>query len=147
MQIVEFTKERLDACAALFTTVFNGVPWNESWNDSDSRMRIADIFAAPKCIGHVAQQNDGAVEGFVVGNLIRIESNDIFELKEMCVGATQQRRGIGSQLLTALEVILVARDVDSIFLQTSHETPAYDFYLKNGFVKDAHFSALTRKVK
>ena len=140
MQIREFETTDLDDCAALFASVFNGEPWNESWRFEDARMRIGDIAAAPKFIGLVMSNRE--LLGFVVGNVIRIESDNIFELKEMCVRTEKQRLGLGTQLLNELKRRLPEFGVDSIFLQTSHEKPAFQFYLKNGFCRESSFSAL-----
>lgn len=145
MRIKEFEKPDLPECAEIFTSVFNGNPWNENWHLSDSTIRLEDIFHAPKFSGFVATDNQPI--GFVAGNLIRIEHNDIFELKEMCVLENAQRKGVGSKLLFDLKEHLLMGAVDSIFLQTSHQTPAFKFYLKNGFYKEAHFSALAFKLK
>lgn len=135
-----FEETDLSNCAQLFANVFNGAPWNESWHVTDAKMRVGDIFKSPRFIGLVARERDFV--GFIAGNVIRIEHNDIFELKEMCVATDTQRKGIGSLMINTLKGHLRARQVTGIFLQTSHETPAYEFYKKHGFREEAYFSAL-----
>ena len=128
-------------CAELFARVFNGEPWNETWTVADAAVRIGDIVSAPKFVGLVIE--DTEIHGFVIGNTIRIEANDIFELKEMCIALRSQQNGLGTALLDVLKTRLSQMDHDAIFLQTSHKTPAYHFYLKNGFNREAHFTALS----
>lgn len=101
MQITEFETADLEPCANLLAAVFNSAPWDESWQVSDARVRIGDIFGSPKFIGLVIRE--AALLGFVVGNVIRIEGNNIFELKEMCVRLKEQQRGVGSKLMDELK--------------------------------------------
>lgn len=51
-----------------------------------------------------------------------------FHIKEMCVAAPVQRQGAGAALMQALEDVLRAEGVTSLYLQTLEEAPAFGFY-------------------
>lgn len=111
----------------------------------DAEVRIGGILKSPKYVGLVSSNDE--IQGFLAGNIIRIERNDIFELKEMCVSVKHQRKGGGSRLLAVLRERLLEFGVSSICLQISHETPTFDFYVKNGFTREEDFSSLILPLK
>ena len=128
--IDDFEAEDLDEAAALFRAVFNDEPWNDAWELESARLRLADVLATPGGRG-VCLRADGRLRAFALGHAEQWFTGRHFFLKEMCVEAAQQRRGHGSALLSALEGRLVG--IEQVYLLTSRDGAAQDFYLRNGF--------------
>jgi len=129
---VEFTAEHLDSCAGLYLDVFNGEPWNDHWTFETARKRLLDMLHTPGFAGLVAW-DDGPV-AFAAGYREQWQERTVYFLKEMCVRADLQGKGIGTALLEHLESELSSRwGVSSVYLLTMRGDQADAFYSKNGY--------------
>jgi aminoglycoside 6'-N-acetyltransferase I len=129
--IRRLTNGDLDACAALYVETFNAPPWNEVWGLDDARQRLGDFFTTPRSHGVGVFDDGDDLLGFALGHEERSGSEDHFLLQEMCVRATQQRHGHGSQLVASLTETLA--HVRHWYLLTARESAASAFYERQGF--------------
>jgi ribosomal protein S18 acetylase RimI-like enzyme len=113
----------LTQCVALFSNVFNNPPWNENWEAQTVAQRLTDCYHTPGFYGIVATINGEAV-GFALGYIEQWDRSKRFYLKEMCVDSEQQRLGIGTALMSALEKNLKDRNVEKLYLHTARDTYA-----------------------
>lgn len=122
----------IDACAALFQSVFNNAPWHESWDNASASLRLSEIWQTPGFMGIVAYENEQLI-GFILGYLESWNREKHYYLKEMCVATTYQKKGIGTLLIQTLRQNLNVNKVARIYLLTARESAAEQFYQKNGF--------------
>ena len=131
VSIVPFTPAHLDAAAQVYVTVFNAAPWHDRWTPPTARRRLAETLATAHALGFVLL--DGALVGFVLGHAASWFDGTHFDLKELCIRADQQRRGLGTRLLRHLEGVLREQGVARVYLLTAGEGPAAAFYATQGY--------------
>lgn len=133
MNIREFVESKdFDNCITLFLNVFNREPWNDNWSIEGAKQYLADYIHTPGFRGYIAE-DDGVVQGFILGFRKRWWEGDEFYINEMCVQVDGQRRGIGTQLMKHVEHDLICNGIRNITLLTNRGIPAEKFYIKNGF--------------
>jgi aminoglycoside 6'-N-acetyltransferase I len=128
--IDDFDGAFLDAAARLFVSVFNAAPWNDSWSRATARARLRDVVATPGFVG-VGRADGDEICGFALGHTEQWFTGRHFLLQEMCVRTDLQRRGIGTELVHALQRRLVG--VEQVYLLTDRQSLAHAFYEKAGF--------------
>lgn len=132
MEFHPVERSNLTQCIALFTRVFNSPPWNENWEAETVAQRFTDCHHTPGFYGLVATVGDEVI-GFAIGYIEQWDKGRHFYLKEMCVAPEQQRLGIGTALMSALETNLRDQHVEKLYLHTARDTQAQAFYEKQGF--------------
>ncbi len=125
-------------------SVFNSEPWNEQWSATSAYQRLASLFATPGFRGVGCVEGDQLL-GFAVGHAEQWFTGLHFMLNEMCVRTDLQGRGIGGQLLEALEDRL--RDVEQCYLSTRREGPAHRFYEKHGYRLARRHAVMTKRLR
>lgn len=123
----------LEDCTKLFTYVFNGEPWNDGWDEKDARECLKDIFNTPKSLGIGLYDEENRLIGFALGYTSRWLNQNHFYLNEFCVRSELQGKGVGSELLTELELLCNRNNISHIYLITAREGQAEAFYTKNNF--------------
>ena len=91
-----------------------------------------DLFMTPGFYGVIAVDGTEVI-GFAMGHLETWDRGKHFYLQEMCVAPARQRGGIGTTIIQTICDDLAAMHVEKIYLLTSRDTPAADFYEKCGF--------------
>ncbi|RBI59804.1 GNAT family N-acetyltransferase [halophilic archaeon] len=135
----------LTECVRLYCSVFNEEPWNDAWTEQTAQTRLHEILEAPGYRGYAATRNSDVI-GFAMGNLEQWHSGKRFFLKEMLVDTALQQSGIGTDLLDYLITELRRENVEQVYLLTMRDSPAYDFYKKNGFTLTEQTTMLTQKL-
>lgn len=129
MDVRPITANLLDEVVDLYVGVFSAPPWDEPWSVVDARARLASLLAAPGAVGLAAVEETSTV-GMAIAAVERQAGHDVALLREMCVRADQQGRGVGSALLRGLEERVT---VASWYLLTARDAPAAEFYEGHGF--------------
>lgn len=117
---------------ALYSEVFNAPPWNDQWTDAAASRRLSDALHTPGALGLLLWDDDGLVAG-LIGHQEHWFDGSSFFLQEMFVHPERQRRGYGSQMMDHLKHVLRTQGVGHIFLTTTREGVAPDFYARHGF--------------
>ncbi|WP_035612310.1 GNAT family N-acetyltransferase [Haloferula sp. BvORR071] len=131
-------------CATFFRECFNAPPWNEAWTDDSALQRLADCARTPGFLGLIAE--DGAeIVAMAFGYWQRYQEERHFFLLEFCVANDRQRQGIGSSLITELHTRLQTAGVNRIYTLTARDTPAQDFYAKEGFYLSPKMVMMARR--
>ena len=142
--IEAFDDNLLDAAARLFVSVFNAAPWNDRWSQASARARLRDVVGTPGFVG-VALPDGQELCGFAIGHTERWFTGRHFLLQEMCVRTDQQRLGIGTELIHALERRLF--DVEQVYLLTDRQSPAHTFYERSGFRPARRQGVMIKKIE
>jgi aminoglycoside 6'-N-acetyltransferase I len=143
MEIRELTKDDLFDCAILYKEVFSDEPWNEQWTESRALERLNYLFSLPGFVGLIAKSE--IVLAMALGNIEPFHSGPMFSLRELCVKKNFQGKCIGRNLLSALELRLLAAHVTLIHANTDLNTSAAGFYKKLGFIQSRSMGSFTKK--
>ncbi|MGB3294910.1 MAG: GNAT family N-acetyltransferase [Phormidesmis sp.] len=132
MEVCQLELSQLPLCAELFIDAFKAPPWNERWALTAAVDRLKSAYQTPGAYSLVAVE-DGAILGFLIGVVERWYKGSHYQVKELCVGVSYQRRGVGKSLIEALQQGLSGQSVTMIYLLTMRHSVAETFYLQNGF--------------
>lgn len=144
MTIRPILRTDLKQCAELFCDTFSSDPWNESWNSARAIERLNHFFVSPGFVGLVAEEQE--IHGLVIGNTEPFYSGTIFYLREMCTKSHERGQGIGTKLLSRLELNLKEMHVTSIYLLTNRNIPAAGFYKNRGFNLNGAMEFYSKKI-
>ncbi len=117
----------------VFVGVFSNEPWNDDWSDEAQLMRYLEDIAGNKNSLSLGSFDEGNLCGIALGSVIHWYTGTEYYIREFCVSRDYQGKGIGSLFLRKIEEGLKDDGIRSIILSTDVDTPAYGFYLKNGF--------------
>ena len=146
MEFYPINSGNLSLCVELFRDVFNQPPWNENWTPEAVLQRLEECLRTPGFYGLLAQQDDRPV-GLALGYCEQWDGHRHFYLKEMCVAPNQQRSGVGTRLMEALEEQLKACGVEKLYLYTARESGAQHFYEKQGFYTSPRMIMMAKWLK
>ena len=131
-EITDMRLDRLPEYAALYVSVFNSEPWNDSWTDETAAERIEYMMKTGTFIGKALyREND--LKGFIFGQKERSYDGMHFQIVEFCVRTAEQKKGYGKALLKALEAALTEAGIVNIYLLTSKGERTEGYYRHNGF--------------
>ena len=131
-------------CAGFFMECFNTEPWNEAWTEDSALQRLADCARTPHFLGLIAEDGPEIV-ALAFGYWQRYQEERHFFLLEFCVATERQRQGMGGKLMAELHRRLQAEGVNRIYTLTARDTPAQDFYAKEGFYLSPKMAMMARR--
>ncbi len=140
-----FNESDLEPCVELFVSTFAQPPWNETWERHIVRERLDQILRTPHSFGAVVGGTD--ITGFALGFSEPWHEGTHFYLKEMCIGHSHQRQGLGTRLMRFLSTELDARDTKRIYLLTARGEMSEAFYSKIGFYTSPKMILMARRVE
>ena len=131
VSVSELIVEDLEQCARLFVEAFAAPPWQQRWTHDAAVARLDDVLSSGNALGLKASDR-GKIAGFIVGETEAWNASKLFLIKELCVAASEQRKGIGRRLVDVLMNRLPPQ-VEKAYLLTERESPARLFYASLGF--------------
>ena len=137
----------LPAVTEIFYDAFTHPPWNYHWMTTEKAARyVRDLYRTPGSLSFMFIQ-DSKPAGFCLGRLDDYFEHIIYEIKEIAVSFTKQRKGLGSLILSAVESYVAKHhNTGFISLQTARHSPAYDFYIKNNYVPVEQNASLAKSL-
>ncbi len=133
-----YQSQDLHACVDLYVEIFTSEPFNYQWMEKEKIIRyFDDLLHTPKFRGFVYYEGETLL-GACLG--VRSDYFDTiqYEIKEIFVAQSLQRKSIGSQMLSAIEQRLQVEGIQLITLLCSIRTAAFDFYVKNAYTQNFH---------
>ncbi len=121
------TTDNIATVVAMYCRVFNDEPWNDGWTETVALERLNTFVKFPTFLG-VAMMSGDEVIGFSLGWAERWVESWQFHLYEMCVDPKLQGLGYGRKLMVELERLAKERAYTAVFLKTSENAPAKQFY-------------------
>ncbi len=130
---IELIKDKgvMPDCGYILMQAYNGEPWNDTWTHEKAIEKVMYSYNSPNFIGWVVKV-DNKVVGGCVGNIEPNFYGDFYYLREMFLLPEFQSKGIGSQLIAAIQNHLKSIAIKEIVLLTNSENHPHDFYIKNG---------------
>ena len=129
-----FKKSDLKSCVDLLIDVYYDNPWNHKWTVKSGTRYLDEISDLQRFVGFVFEEK-GEILGAVFANEQVWWSGDELYIYELYVSTKHHKKGIGKQLISALENHVQENSLEGITLLTSNKTPAPDFYKHIGFEK------------
>lgn len=130
--IRSFKKTDLKKCVNLLIDVYYNDPWNHKWTEESGTRYLDEISNLQRFVGFVFEEGD-EILGAVFANEQVWWSGDELYIYELYVSNNHHKKGIGKQLIAALEKHVQENGIEGITLLTSNKTPAPDFYKHIGF--------------
>ncbi len=132
-EVKVLTVDSIEEIKKLFTSVFTKEPWNDDWSDEaqlDNYIRGIIGNSNSLALGLYC---DTILSGLALGSIIHWYRGTEYYIREFCVLAQVQGKGLGSQFLSMIQDHLIQSDIHTILLSTELGAPAYRFYKKNNF--------------
>lgn len=124
----------IEEIKSLFVEVFTNEPWNDDWSDERQLHEyITDLVGNRNSLSIGLYEDDNLI-GLSMGSIMHWCRGTEYYILEFCIRADKQGKGTGTRFLKDIEEYVKKMDVTHIFLQTERTVPAYQFYMKNGFV-------------
>jgi len=141
MKIEILKSDNFEDIKSLFREIFTNEPWNDDWsNDNQLTEYILDLTANRNSLAF-GLYDDSEFIGFSLGSIMHWCSGTEYYIYEFAIKREHQHKGLGTFFLREIEEYVKNIGVNHIYLQTDNDTPAYEFYKKNGFtVLDKHMS-------
>ena len=145
MILREITPADIDRCAQLFVHIFSNPPWNETWPLEAAHKRLSDCAGSANFFG-ILMEDSGDILGFAFGNIQHYGVEKHYYLLELCIRTDRQRQGIGGRIMACLEEKMKAEGVARIYTLTARDTPAHDFYAKQGYYTSSKMVMMVRRL-
>lgn len=130
-QIEPLTKYHLDECASILVSAFNREPWNEHWSIETAKKDLFWTLNTAGFMGFVCKRQE--ILGFAVGYCEQSDVTQVFYLRNLCVKADFQGRGVGNRLMLYLKETLKEMGIKMVYLITYNDERLIDFYRKHGY--------------
>ena len=122
--------------AEVMGQAYSEEPWKEVWSSEKAVRRIESILCGFESLG-LAATEDGKIIGAVLGFVDPYADHDMFFVSELFVTPKWKRKGVGRELINALEQQLKLKGINTFELISINDN--LEFYkkcgLNNGDVK------------
>lgn len=141
-QIRELTQEDLPKVFPLFRTIFSAAPWNDDWSD-DAQLTeyLKDQTEVRGALPFGLFEGEELI-GFSLGHIKHWCAGTEYCIEEYGVSPDHQGRGYGKAFFSMIQRELKLRGVRTIYLLTSREVHAYQFYKRLGFTEQPELTSL-----
>ncbi|MBN2852524.1 MAG: GNAT family N-acetyltransferase [Clostridia bacterium] len=146
MEIVKMKHEHLVPCAKLLIEAYNGLPWNNNWNDDSSIKYLMEYFVNPSFAGFIIIEDEKVIGAAFCHEKTWWTGDELF-IDEFYISPVFQHRGLGTELLKHIENYVEKRKLAGITLLTNRHMPSLDFYVKNKFTKAKHIVFMYKELK
>ena len=119
----------------IYAYAFSGEPWKDDWTVDGATTHVREILENKQAFG-LEYVKDGQVIGFILGSSMLFHYGRTFEVNDLAVSPTYQRRGIANELMQALMAEMKDRGIIALHLITASEGVLPRFYEKLGFTKE-----------
>ena len=129
----------------MFREVFGMPPWNEDWSDDaqlENYIRDLTEVRNPIVLGLF---EDDALIGFSIGRIKHWCGGTEYFIEELCLRAEYHGRGYGREFFSLIEGRLKELGLNSVFLVTDRNMPAYGFYRHIGFTELPELAAFFKE--
>ena len=132
-EFVLLNQSDLSDMAELYKSAFYGEPWNDDWSDGEQLdLYLEDLVGQQNSLTYGLYE-DGRMVGLSMGRMKHWYTGTEYYIDELCIRTDRQGTGLGTLFLQEIEHAIREAGMVQIFLQTSADVPAYQFYRKNGF--------------
>ncbi len=134
LALKKITEKEIKESADLYYEVFTSEAFKFHWLTKQKAYNyFLDMYNTPNFLGFLFLNNDEVIGVCVgIGNPHFI--NNQYEIKEIFIKPSLQKKGIGNLFLSEVESALLNMDYQIITLYTQKNIPAYNFYSKKNYI-------------
>ncbi len=143
--IRDITQADVDTCAALLIDAYNREPWNDHWTMEIATRFLREFLQVERFKGFLMEEGGQAVGAAFCHSRTWWTADELF-VDEFYIASSQQRKGLGGELMTAIEAYTKAMGLAGVTLLTNRFYPAMEFYKKHGFEVAGHVVFLYKTV-
>lgn len=143
--IKKFEASDLTACAEIMMSVYNNELWQCRWSLETAKSYLQDYVESKKFIGYTLWLNDVIKGAIFCHEKVWWNNSEIF-IDEMFISPELQRKGHGTELLSAMESYIRDHNLAGFTLLTNRFAFAPNFYRKNGFSDAEHVLFMYKEV-
>lgn len=145
-EIKELTINDLEIIKTFYKEVFTREPWNDDWSDEEQlRLYITDLIGNKNSLAYGLFEDEELL-GIALGNIRHWFTGTQLFVDEFCVRTEKQGQGLGTRFLGLMENSLKEKGIQTIFLMTGKQMPAFEFYRKNGFEEIVNHISLIKDI-
>lgn len=141
-QVTRLTAENIITAAKLYQAVFAQAPWHETHELDHIVQYMTQLLAMNTNRCYLYWINNKVV-GVALGFSKPWHQGLEYQLLDLFVAESQQKKGIGTLFLHMIKADLSAANISHLILETDEGTPAEQFYYKNGFTSQRNQRSLT----
>ncbi len=134
MKVTVFHLDDYEELKRLFFDVFTSEPWCDQWqNDAQLDNYLNELVSNNNSLTLILLDDENNIIGGSLGYVFSWWQGKEYFIKEFFISNKMQNQGLGSFFLKQINEYLLKHDIKHILLSTDTNTPAYNFYKKNGF--------------
>lgn len=145
MNMIQLSKNDIDAVKIAFLNIFSKKPWNDTWTCQQLHAYISEIMENRSSLSFGLYQNNTLI-GIALGRIKSWYEGTEYWIEEFGILPELQQNGIGSKFISEIEAILSQKGITHIVLLTERNVPAYRFYKKNGFEENSEITFFSKAV-
>ena len=145
MILKELDKLFFEEIRQLFRSVFSAPPWNEDWSDDECLDGyLKDLTEVRNPLLYGLYDGDELI-GISIGKIKHWCKGKEYFIEELCLRDDHQGKGYGREFFALIEAALKEKGLNSIYLMTDRDKPAYTFYKKNEFTELPEVTAFIKE--
>ena len=133
--IKSMTMDHLDRYGEIYAAAFSGEPWNDPWKPEYAKIHVKELLESKQSYG-LEYEEDGKVLGFILGTSMLFHYGRTFEINDLAVDPSAQRRGIAKKLIERCLSDIKEQGMVGVHLITAAEGMLPVFYQRYGFKKE-----------
>ncbi|WP_297812722.1 GNAT family N-acetyltransferase [uncultured Finegoldia sp.] len=131
MEVRKILKSDLDELSHLMVETYNKEPWNDNWTEETAKESLNTILEFPKFYGNVVVEK-GKIIAAIMGHTRKYSQETTYYIYEFFVSEEYRRKGVATKLYQTTIDELKKQKVSGAFFTTLKNSPAYNFYKKQG---------------
>ncbi len=138
--------EHLDEYGRIYAAAFSGEPWNDPWKPEDAVIHVKELLESEQAYG-LEYVTDGKVAGFVLGTSMLFHYGRTFEINDLAVDPSYQKRGVAKKLMEVLLSDLKKQGIVGVHLITAADAFLPEFYARFGFQKETRVILMGKEME
>lgn len=134
MEIRKLSLDNIEEIKALIVKIFSQEPWNDNWEAGQLHQYVLELINCCNSLP-LGLYISGKLCGISLGRIKHWCGGTEYWINELGILPEMQNKGCGTEFIKQIKLLLAQQQIQNIVLLTQKDTPAYSFYIKNGFAE------------